>query len=424
MRLLRVTAGGVEAGPDELAPVIEGLLERRAALEAIPVRRLIDLFDDCSGRLLRDPRTRGIEAIAFLAAWLRRENLLRMVELNLNGDPEFLDGFVQRGREWLAAKPHGLVATWMAGNVGTLPMFSLVPTLLCKNVCLLKLAQGDPEGMDRMLAVLAESRAEGLGGRELLEAAAVVAFDHDQRDLSEQMSRAADAKVVWGGSAAVEGIRALPTREHCVEIVFGPKYSIGVIDRATQEGPPARLDAAVAGFVRDIATFDQRACSAPQTIFVERSDRSSLREVGELFARHLEKLPPKPGLDAWTTMRILNARAEWALDEECDVIASAEAANWTVCMDRRPSLKEAVQSRTIFLTGVDCWREVLPLLTPKVQTVGVAFADPAEARAFAEPATSAGVARCVRPGLMNVQESPWDGKLLMSQLVRWVTLRP
>ena len=59
-----------------------------------------------------------------------------------------------------------------------------------------------------------------------------------------------------------------------------------------------------------------------------------------------------------------------------------------------------------------------------MQTVGIAFADRDDAIAFAEAATAAGVARCVRPGLMNNYESPWDGKLLLNQLVRWVIVKP
>jgi hypothetical protein len=298
-----------------------------------------------------------------------------------------------------------------------------VPALLAKNVCLVKLAYADPEGMDRLLAVLAQSTAEGLTGAELMEAAAVVWFDYRRRELNEEMSLAADAKVIWGGDAAIRAITALPHREHCAEIIFGPKYSIGLVGRRQLEGEPAELDAVVAAFVRDIAVFDQRACSAPQTIFVERNGRHALRAVGEVFARHLARLPAKPGLDAYTTVRILNARAEWALDETKDVIASPDGANWTVCMDREATLKEAVQSRTIFLTEVESWRQIIPLLSPKVQTVGIALADREESLAFAEAATQAGVARCVRPGLMNNFESPWDGKLLISQLVRWVTLK-
>ena len=423
MSVLHITPEGIQPAGESLSRLVESLRSKRSWLAHVPVDRLLALFDDFAHRLLRDPRTAHLEGAMFLSAWLGRRNLQQLLEWNLNGNPGYLDGFVPQGRNYMAAKPHGLVAMWMPGNVATLPMFSLVPALLAKNVCLVKLALPDPNGMDRLLAVLAEAEAEGLRGADLLEAVAVVWFDYTDQKLNEQMSLAADAKIAWGGAEAVRAISLLPRREHCVEIVFGPKYSIGVIGRKQSEDD-AGLESAVALLVRDIAIFDQRACSAPQTIFVERNGRHSLRQIGEMFARHFARLAPKPELDAYTTMQILNVRAQWAIDESKDVIASPDGANWTVCMDREVSLKEAVQSRTIFLTEVGSWREILPLLGPKVQTVGIAFADLDESLCFAEAATEAGVARCVRPGIMNNYESPWDGKLVVGQLVRWVILKP
>jgi hypothetical protein len=424
MSILRITYRGVEPIGDSLSPIIESLNHERDRLAKIPVDSLVALFAEFAARLLRDPRTKTLEGCMFLSAWLGSNNLRQLLELNLNGNPAYLDGFVPHGRNFLAAKPQGLVAMWMAGNVATLPMFSLIPALLAKNVCLVKLAYPEPEGTDRLLAVLAEAEADGVRGIDLLGAVAVVWFDYHNRELNEQMSLAADMKIIWGGAEAIKAITTLPRREHCGEIIFGPKYSIGVIDRQKILSNPEKFDDTIAAFVRDIAIFDQRACSAPQTIFIERNTRLSLREVGEVFAKHLAKLPPKPGLDPYTTMRIVNVRAAWAMDEAKDIIASSDGANWTVCLDRDVSLKEAVQSRTIFLTEVESLEQVIPLLSPKVQTVGLAFGDQKSAIAFAEAATGAGVARCVRPGLMNNHESPWDGKLLINQLVRWVTLKP
>ncbi len=424
MRLLRITPGGAEPGPDSLGPIVDALKRSAADLQETPVDRLLDLLDDFAGRLLADPRTQRLEGVMFLANWLKRQNLQALLELNLHGTPAYLDGFQPHGRNYLAAKPHGLVSMWMAGNVATLPMFSLVPALLTKNACLVKLADSDPQGMDALLAVLAQSQTDGLRGSDLLRAVTFVWFDYRDRELNEAMSLAADAKIVWGGSEAVKVLSALPRKEHCVEIIFGPKYSIGLIDRNLLEGATETVDRAVAAFVRDIAVFDQRACSSPQTIFVEKNDRLSLREVGQMFAKHFGKLGEKPGLDAFTTTQILNTRALWAMEAERDVIASDDGANWTVCMDCDVSLKEAIQSRTVFLTEVGSWREIVPLLSPKVQTVGIAFREATDAVEFAESATAAGVARCVRPGLMNVYESPWDGKLLVNQLVRWVSLKP
>jgi hypothetical protein len=424
MSLNRVTSTGIEPVGDRLTPLVESLRAKRDWLAGVPIDRLLALFEAFARRLLSDPRTSHLDGVAFLSAWLGRRNLEQLLNLNLNNNLAYLDGFVAQGRNYLAAKPHGLVAMWMAGNVATLPMFSLVPALLAKNVCLVKLALSDPNGMDRLLAVLAETEVEGLRGVELLDAFAIVWFDYRNHELNKQMSLAADVKIVWGGAEAVRAISHLPRREHCIEIIFGPKYSIGVIGRKMLEGDDDAHESVVTALVRDIAAFDQRACSAPQTIFVERNERRSLGEIGAIFAKHLARLPPKPDLDAFTTAQILAVRAQWAIDEAKDVLASTDGANWTVCMDREASLKEAIQSRTVFLSEVDSWRAILPLLSAKVQTIGIALGDLDESLAMAEAATQRGVARCVRPGLMNNYESPWDGKLVLSQLVRWVVLKP
>ncbi len=424
MSVIRFTQQGTEQAGESLAPIVQSLRARRDALAAIPASALVALFADFGARIIRDPRTRSLEGCMFLSAWLSVHNLRQVLELNLNGKPEYLDAFQPVGRNFLAAKPQGLVSMWMAGNVSTLPLFSLIPALLTKNVCLVKLAFPDPNGMDSLLAVLAESEAEGVLGADVLDSIAVVWFDYRDRSLNEEMSLAADVKIAWGGAAAVEAISALPRREHCVEIVFGPKYSIGLVDKTLLEGDEKKISDVAAAFVRDVAVFDQRACSAPQTIFMERNAKTSLREFAEQFAAAFKKLPSKNDLDSYTAMQIVNVRARWAMDERRDVVASADGPNWTVCMDREVSLKEAVQSRTVFLTEIDSWRSVVSLLSPKIQTVGMAFGDSTEASAFAEAATQAGVVRCVRPGIMNNHESPWDGKLLLSQLVRWVTFKP
>ena len=428
--------GGGQESFEDLEKIIDSLQGSRAKLAAATNEELLELLSNFGARLLRSPKTVPLDGVMFLSAWLKRSNLDAMLELNLGGRGAALERFVSASAEGpggsstggarIAARPHGLVSMWMAGNVPTLAAFSFVPALLARNVCLVKLADPDAAGMDSILEVLAESEGPGISGAELAECLAVVWYSSTERALSEQMSSAADAKVVWGGQGAIEGVRSLPQPAHCVNIDFGPKYSIGMIGAGLLE-QSERLDDAVAAFVRDVAIFDQRACSSPQTLFVERG-ALTLRQVGERFAGAFEKLAPKPGLDAYTTVRIVNARAEWALDENRDVIASDEGANWTICMDEEVALKEAIQSRTVFLTAVDSWRDVVDLISPRVQTVGIAFgagdSDRADAEAFAAEATLAGAVRCVRPGLMNVQESPWDGKLLINELVRWVTFKP
>ena len=143
---------------------LRNLQRRRAWLGRQPVAAILALLDDFSGRVLRDPRTKSLEGVMFLSAWLRQSNLQKLVQVNTGGQPGFLNGFLPQEQHLMAAKPQGLVAMWMAGNVATLPMFSLAPGLLAKNVCLVKLAAADPVGMDRLLAVLGESEAGSLRG--------------------------------------------------------------------------------------------------------------------------------------------------------------------------------------------------------------------------------------------------------------------
>lgn len=424
MRVLLLNESGIAEHSNNLTQLINELNASAEFLSRVPVRSLLNLFDSVGKNLLQDERTRVQEGVVFLSNWLRRSNLESLVRLNINGNLEYLDCFVQiNSSSFLAAKPRGLVSMWMAGNVATLPVFSFVLALLAKNVCLIKVAYSEPDGLDAILSVFKDSEVDGLTGKAILDCMKVVWFDYRAEDLNLEMSLAADAKVIWGGSEAVRSITSIPKKEHCVEIVFGPKYSLGVIDRKALE-QSENIDRVISAFVRDIEFFDQRACSSPQTIFLEKNNRYSLRDVGEMFAERFDKLTPKRNQDAFTTISIMNARAAWALSEDRDAIASKGGADWTVCMDREVALKEAVQSRTLFLTEVDCLQQVIELLSQRVQTIGIVFFEKEDAIRFAESATLAGAVRCVRPGLMNVHESPWDGRLLVNDLVRWVTLKP
>ncbi|HZU96730.1 MAG TPA: acyl-CoA reductase [Planctomycetota bacterium] len=425
MRVHHFLATGETRRLDSLEPILEALTREREPAAERKIDHVIACHEDFGRRILEDARTRSIDGVAFLSAWLRRENLEATLALSLHGlGRAALDGFVPHGRgAFLAARPQGLVAMWLAGNLPTLPVFSLVPALLAKDVALLKLASADPAGTHALISVLAESEGGSVRGADLVRQAALVWFDHREKDLNERLSLAADARVVWGGRAAVNAIGALPRQPHATEAVFGPKYSLAVLGRKRLEREEG-LDAVLAAIARDAAVFDQRACSSPHTVFIEKNGRLGLEATGERLARHLEALPPKRGQDAHTSLAIASARAEWAMSEGRSVIVPGLEPSWTVCLDRETSLKAPVASRTLFLTEVASWREILPILGPEVQTCGISFEDDEEARAFAERAGLRGVARCVRPGLMHLYESPWDGKMLLDPLVRWVTLRP
>ena len=140
MSVLRITPDGIEPAGESLMPLVESLRSKRAWLARVPDRPPAGAV-----RRLRPPAAARSAHVAlggrrcFSPPGWGAATSSNLLELNLNGNPAYLDGFVPQGRNYLAAKPHGLVAMWMPGNVATLPMFSLVPALLAKNVCLVKL---------------------------------------------------------------------------------------------------------------------------------------------------------------------------------------------------------------------------------------------------------------------------------------------
>lgn len=86
------------------------------------------------------------------------------------------------------------------------------------------------------------------------------------------------------------------------------------------------------------------------------------------------------------------------------------------------NLKEPIYGRTIFLKEVENLLDLSNLITPRIQTIGIAFEDNNKIMNFANAVSLKGVDRLVRVGSMNLYDSPWDGMLFMSEIVKWTAL--
>ncbi len=71
MSIRHITSEGIKSLSDDLTPMVNALSRKREWLASVPVDRLLALLDNFSRRLLRDPRTAGLEGAMFLGAWLR-----------------------------------------------------------------------------------------------------------------------------------------------------------------------------------------------------------------------------------------------------------------------------------------------------------------------------------------------------------------
>lgn len=405
----------------EIENIASSIEKNRKFLWEMPAKAIIEILDGLGKSLVYGSELKGVEGISFLSMWLRKQNLNRTVGLNFR-EIGFLDGFVEvEKNHFLKAQPRGIVCHWIAGNVPILAAFSLFQSVLCKNGNILRVPKTSIETvvsiLKRMEGVETEFEGKKFTGKDILKTISVVYFESSDRGLNEQLSMAADCKVAWGGKEAVDSIRNLPQREHCETIVFGPKYSFGVVDRETIES--GELDNVLRSFVTDIALFDQKACSSPHVLFFEKS-RYDIREIAGKIADKFrgaglsESFPGQPDM-----LKMINRHAEHYMDEKKSILKERD---WAVLVNQDLRLEEPLQYRNVFIKEVGSVLDVVPLITRKVQTIGMSIKDKEKESMFADAASYRGAARCVRPGMMNNYENPWDGMLVLSRLVRWASL--
>ncbi len=417
---------------DDFTEIAELVNTNRKKLYGLRLDLIIEFLTKLGREIIRDKTINTIQGVSYISLWLRKDNLKKICRLNyLDLDLDhayfenFKDFFTENNFE-LCAQPRGIVCHWVAANIPTLAFFSLIQSILSKNGSVVKVPE---ENKDIILSILkhldeieVEFDGERYSGREIVKSISIVTFDGKNYEDSRKFSLIADCKIIWGSSEAVSAVTALPQKEHCEIISFGPKYSFAVFDREYIESE--HFEEALENSVTDIAIFNQMACSSPQVIFFEKS-MYPIKEIAKKMKSYFEKLPErllKQYIPQEIASRIINARGMYLLDENRDILKSDDLA-WTIFIDDAINLEEPVQGKCIFIKEIDDVDKVLDLITRKVQAMSVCILNVDKRREFAKAATYRGVDRIVMPGKIHDFDLPWDGILTLNRLVRWVILK-
>ena len=394
-------------------------------LHKFPVEAILLIINEFSKKIALNKEILRAEGVPFLCFYLKKANMEKQVILNL-GDKKYLDNFleVEEGK-FMKAQGRGIVCHWMAGNVPTLGIYSVIESLLCKNANILRVPEKSVTIVYELLRLLEDITIEYQGqtysSKVLLRNIVLIYFSSENHNLNSKMSLTADARVIWGGKEAVDSISLLPKKTTCKDLMFGPKYSFAVFHKSAIES--LDFERYLEKLVMDITTFDQKACSSPQVIFVEKTNLF-INEIGKSLSKAFEKVLKRYknfSLEEAIAAKIINKRGEYLLSLD-KMIYKSKGLEYTILINNEICLEEPVFGRTIFLKEVDNILEVIPLVTNKVQTIGLASEDLEKTIEFAEKVTSKGVNRVTSFGAMNFYDSPWDGSLIISELVRWCSL--
>jgi len=366
--------------------------------------------------LMRDVKLDGLvhlSGAAFLASFLDGAHLESLIRREIP-HTDALERFVRiEERKSIRLVRRGTVCHWLAGNVPLLGAFSWALSALVGNRNILRLSSRQDDVVTPIMDVLSDLDTVG---RRIAAETLVVRFDRDDSEGHRAMSQNADVRIAWGGREAIETVRSLPCPWHCEDVLMGPRASIAVIDAASiTEGAIGRL-------ATDVVFFDQMACSSPQLLFVrgrpghDAFDRfldqfsSAIASQSGAYRRHR--------LDASETYQI-------ELDRARVVLSGGELrrdanTQWTIALVSCPVRGVVGMNRFVQVVPFESFRAIWEFFPANLQTciVQLGATDLVD---FTERAALLGVCRFPLPGEGNHFEVPWDGSLLVSRFLRWVT---
>ncbi len=410
-------------------------------IQDVPIDRIIDVLDKVYHRwmdkdyplrkiaLERMPSLVGYSkemtevAIDSLFTHMKRENLSHLIRAQI-GKASLLDHFeyVKLSNSYLKAQPLGIVLHVSPGNVFVGGVDSLMYGILSKNVNILKLSHQDPLFPFLFVKSLKEVEEDCI----LADAIAILNFSSKDEDLERELKKRCDGIVVIGGEDAVKSYRRdLPVGVRLVE--YGPRYSFSIVTaKGYKNSDPERVFTDCAW---DVIIWEQRACSSPQVIYVEKS---IVGEFLEEFPRYLEAMSrkyPQENLSLDDKIEILKAR-EAARFQEVEGTAilyySPRSMRWTVIYEKDPSFKISPLNRTIYVKPFSSWADILSQATKMknyLQTVGF-LGNETELKTIAKALVRLGVSRITKIGTMGVEKigAPHDFDFPLARLVKWVSI--
>ena len=87
-------------------------------------------------------------------------------------------------------------------------------------------------------------------------------------EITEEFSKMADCRMIWGGDRTISTLRAMETKPRCIDIAFADRYSVCILDgEKILEADDRTITRLSESFYNDTYLMDQNACSSPQLIY-------------------------------------------------------------------------------------------------------------------------------------------------------------
>lgn len=354
----------------------------------------------------------------------RRPELLRFLSEDFH-DPGLLDEFKPRFQSgWTKAYGAELLGVIWAGNVPGIPLWAQVAALLTKSPLIGKVASAEPIFASWFAQCLAKVAPE------LAQTYAVLWWPGGDQASEHALTQEVDVMMVYGGESTLHAWqkKLSPSIRF---LAHGHKFSAAFVSRDALDTRQAEMCARAVAW--DVSQWDQQACYAPQSVFVERGAAVSPKDFAMLVAGELKALAqryPRQSSNLTTKQAIAQWRQRftlaWMQGQPIELIGPA-SADWAVAyVDQAQQPEPSPTQRCVSIIAVDNIQQVTQLLAPYrklLQTVALA-ASPEQLFTIATQLGAIGVNRICALGSTSKPQAGWhhDGRFSLLDLVRMVDI--
>ena len=267
----------------------------------VPYDPLVCSFlNSLSSELLQDSVANKYPDVMSFGFWCRKANIGKLKE-------EFSEKWLRLGR--------GVVFHISPSNVPVNFAFSFAFSILAGNSNIVRVPSKDyPQ-----TGIICEAINRVLSDEKFAPIAKTTVFVRYEKDdeITRTFSGICNARIIWGGTQAIQNIRRLPVPERAIEIAFADRYSFCAINaESLLQCSDKKLSRLADGFYNDTYLMDQNACSSPHLV-VWLGDGRTLSEAKSRFWESVyAKAAEKYSLGPVSAVNKLTALYENAIDLE------------------------------------------------------------------------------------------------------------
>jgi hypothetical protein len=393
----------------ELDEILAGLRDVSTGTLAPLAPEILEFCANFSRALFKDAEAKRFPELQALAFWMRKSELERLRQ-----------EFDRLKTKNTLPVPRGLVFHVPPANVDTIFMYSWIMSVLVGNRNILRISPRAAQQTTIICKVFNECLAAA--GDIMRRNTVMIRYGHEQ-EITAAISAVADVRVIWGGDASVNNIRAVRIPPHCKELAFPDRYSLSVMRTsmylALEE--TKRKDVA-AQFYNDTYWFDQMACSSPRLLVwcggQEESSRASAAFLQDL---HEEVQRRGYAVDASGSMNKFTFLSRAILDQP---VISAQRVDNQLTVAQLENIRHLDRDHCgggflfqYYAEGIEVLAQVV---ARKDQTLTYFGFEPAEMAALAQLLNGRGIDRIVPMGKALTFNRYWDGYDLIAEMIRHV----